>query len=382
MSETDDNQKSESPKESKTKSEKEIQLAIQDNIKEEKVSNPKKKDNKPNFPKEETKKPDKNDSKTLKTPKKKEQVVSSEDESLIIEDKSDIEIDSDEELLSIIEKGSFTFPRKLGFKEVETFLKSSYYTKQDYYSSAFDIIASYVRGQKMLYMEAHSLCIQRLNCLMLPAIFLSALASVLSLSLESYAWGGVILASVNAFNAFLLSVVNYCKLDAASEAHKISSHQYDKLQSFCEFTSGTLMVLPSDNNVDKNAKEKLDIIETKIKDIKETNGFIIPKEVRKLLPTIYLTNIFALVKNITTKQIKLINDIKEKLNELRPLEYYARKGNNENISKIKKLRYDIQCSTNHLLTLNDEYATVDQSFKKEIENANKNWKCSALCCCC
>ena len=32
------------------------------------------------------------------------------------------------------------------------------------------------------------------------------------------------------------------KLDAASEAHKISSHQYDKLQSSVEFTSGSVLL--------------------------------------------------------------------------------------------------------------------------------------------
>ena len=31
-------------------------------------------------------------------------------------------------------------------------------------------------------------------------------------------------------------------MDAASEAHKISSHQYDKLQSTVEFTSGSVLL--------------------------------------------------------------------------------------------------------------------------------------------
>ena len=43
------------------------------------------------------------------------------------------------------------------------------------------------------------------------------------------------------FIAFLLSVVNFLKLDAASEAYKISAHQYDKLQTKVEFTSGFVL---------------------------------------------------------------------------------------------------------------------------------------------
>ena len=50
------------------------------------------------------------------------------------------------------------------------------------------------------------------------------------------------LASINAGISFLLAIVSYLKLDAQSEAHKISAHQYDKLQSICEFKSGDLLL--------------------------------------------------------------------------------------------------------------------------------------------
>ena len=92
-----------------------------------------------------------------------------------------------------------------------------------------DILASYVRGQKTLYMEAKYYSNTRLNFLMLPAIFLSSLAAVISISLNTFFFGQYVTSGLNAFISFLLAVVSYMKLDAQAEAHKISAHQYDKL---------------------------------------------------------------------------------------------------------------------------------------------------------
>ena len=93
-----------------------------------------------------------------------------------------------------------------------------------------------VKGQKLIYMEASTLQSSRLNCLMLPSIILSACASVATGAVDNLDWGTVAMASLNAIISCLLAVVSYMKLDAQSEAHKISAHQYDKLQSSCEFT--------------------------------------------------------------------------------------------------------------------------------------------------
>ena len=87
---------------------------------------------------------------------------------------------------------------------------------------------------------------------MLPAIFLSALVSVLQSPLHCHLQGEIVLSAISAFIAFLLAIINYLKLDASAEAYKISSHQYDKLQTYVEFQSGNVLlfsnpILTSDN---------------------------------------------------------------------------------------------------------------------------------------
>ena len=73
-------------------------------------------------------------------------------------------------------------------------------------------------------MESKSYCESKLNKLMMPSIFLSAAATVLSAVVKDFFWGAYLIASVNGLITFLLAIVNFLKLDAASEAHKISAH--------------------------------------------------------------------------------------------------------------------------------------------------------------
>ena len=131
-------------------------------------------------------------------------------------------------------------------------INTIYYDPNEYYSSALDIIGSYVRGQKLIYMEAKYHCERKLNFLMLPAIFLSAIATVSSPALKTFTWSNIFLASLNGIISFLLALVSYMKLDAQAEAHKTSAHQYDKLQSMCEFSSGYFLLFS--NSMEENNK--------------------------------------------------------------------------------------------------------------------------------
>jgi hypothetical protein len=135
--------------------------------------------------------------------------------------------------------------KKLSYKQIENKVDDNYFDKNHKYSSSLDILASYLKGQKVIYMEGKTYSDYHLNLLMMPAILLSTAATVLSTNfITYYKWGSVFIASINGIIACLLALVNYFKLDARSEAFKISAHQYDKLQSMVEFKSGTILLFP------------------------------------------------------------------------------------------------------------------------------------------
>lgn len=124
-------------------------------------------------------------------------------------------------------------------EEIEKHFKTDMVTLT---SNHLDIIASYLNSQKIIYLESSHTTSKWLNGLMIPTIIISCSASVISGAGDSMKYSNLIISSITAFGAFLLAIINYLKLDAASEAHKMTSHQYDKLQSNTMFLSGKTLL--------------------------------------------------------------------------------------------------------------------------------------------
>jgi hypothetical protein len=216
----------------------------------------------------------------------------------------------------------------VNFKSINKYLQENYNLDESVTSTSLDIIALYLKGQKILYIEAKSLCEKRLNWLMIPAISISAACTVLNFAAKQVEYGVYIMSSLNAINSLLLALISYLKLDAQVQAHSTTSHKFEKLETFCEIKSGKILFLKQTGTLDKILED----IESKAMEVIESNEFILPEAVRRRYSTIYFTNVFTLVKKVQATEIQLVNEYKT---VIRYLKYYYEKY--EELTSANKL---------------------------------------------
>lgn len=257
------------------------------------------------------------------------------------------------------------------------------------YSTALDLFVRYIQCYHILYSEASHYCRYKLNLFMLPCLFLSTSCSVITSIHFEGVNTKIFLSILNGIITFLLAIINYLKLDANAEAHKISAYQYAKLKSQIEFHSGELLMYENDpllsnhEKTDKNTKkEKKDkendfilkvqniivSIKETLKNVEDNNNFSLPPHIIRKYSTIYNMNIFLHIKSIDTYKNVLLNDLRNVKNELR---FYTKMGKSKDETLKEKyisLYHKKNILLQEFLELNKGYTLIDHMLQQELTN--------------
>lgn len=262
------------------------------------------------------------------------------------------------------------------FSEIVEELKSKYNFEESVTSTSLDILALYLKGQKILHMESKTFCEKRLNSLMLPAIIISSICAILNFAVQGTAYGAILVSCMNVVNSFLMALVSYLKLDAKAQAHQSSAYKYQKLEATCEFHSGRILFF-KDVKSNQDIATIVDDIQNRVLEIKESNQFIIPESIRHRFNDIFSTNVFTLVKDIQNDEIILINKLKVIVQKMQ----YIRRRRQSEKTKLQQMNDRIvflesHMDSLHIITLDenstsspdkDNLDTIKHSVQKEVE---------------
>ena len=289
------------------------------------------------------------------------------------------------------------------------------------YSSAIDALASFVRGKKHMHEESRRYASSRLLFLMVPALIASAVQPILiqTDSIQCTENGKIIVGTLAGLVTCLLGIVTLLRLDASVESHRVTGHQYDKLQSLLEFQSGQVLLFSSpslgrsrtdieiragltevrdierisslsdEDSEEKKAdvqrrvlrdvaaarvnrkraetalvekmKKLVSEVETKIKDIKELSQFPIPTAISCKYPMTARTNIFSIIKRVDDARTQTVTDLTYVINEMR-----RQRALGQSVDALRQKKRRL-CNT--IIYLNSAYSIIDDLYASERTGA-------------
>ena len=216
-------------------------------------------------------------------------------------------------------KGAF---KKLGYKDTIQMIDKYYeHTLETRFSNEIDILTTYLKGQKHLYIQAKELTQWKLNCLMFPTLALTAFITIVSPFIDCNPWSTGFSSAVNAVIALFITTINYLKLESHIEIYMQRANHFDKLETSLEFANNKLSFLQHEKDKTKLVLLKIKEVEKKISEMKNAAIVFIPDEIKLLFPIICNINIFAFIKKMEMHKKNLILKFKDIKNEIRFIHY-------------------------------------------------------------
>jgi len=296
-------------------------------------------------------------------------------QSLSLEDIANI---TQENLTKVLSKNNNHF-KKYSKKDIEKTVEKYYNVDDNKFTNELDVITTYVRGQKNLYIQSKNINQWKLNLLMIPSILITFFITVFTPFLQCSPIQTAITSGCNAVVSCLMAVINYLQLETSTESFFQLANSYDKLEISLDLTNSKLIFISDE---EKNNKKDIVLntikdIEEKIIEIKKNYSLLIPEEIKYLFPIICHMNVFNFIKKMNNQHQNLIERLKDIKNEINFITYKL--GiNQESVNENKKLeiRLEYLCKIknevkNELIEHKNAYNDLDDLFSKEIKSAEK-----------
>ena len=209
--------------------------------------------------------------------------------------------------------------KKLTYKDVERSL-DFYEDEESKCLNELDILTTFLRGQTHLYSLSQYLTQQKINLLTIPSFIFSIAVTVIAPLIHDYVWSGILISALTATIASLFACVQFYELDASCNSYLLLSNQYNKMQISLETISNSLVM--GTNRLKgvmgwKKVLEKIQEVEKKITEIKDSNTFLPPEEVKIFIPIISHIDIFSFIKKMKVMKKANISKYRKIKNEIR-----------------------------------------------------------------
>jgi len=274
--------------------------------------------------------------------------------------------------------------KRLSYADIVNSL-SHYYDDCTKYSNELDILISYIRGQKHVFIHCAYLTNLKLYSLFITALSITSFITVVTPFIKDYWWSFILITCGNAIAATLISIINYFKLETACSTYSFLANNYEKFENSLEIANNKLSATYTDQEHTQVVIEKIKDIEYKIGEVRELSQILIPEEIKPMFPVLTHLNIFAFIKKIESHKNNLIIKFKDIKNEIN---YHLYHINSVDLSRSIRSVYELDKTQEtqrvlfltelkekvktELLNYKEAYHQLDYIFNKEIQYAEKH----------
>ncbi len=273
--------------------------------------------------------------------------------------------------------------KKFRFSDIEKAVYKYYEMDiQQQASTEIDILITFVKGQKQLYIESKHLMQMRLNALTFPTLFLSAMLTITSPFLSCNPWNLEITSGLNAIVTFFISLINYLKWETSVQSYSQMASHLENIQTSLELTNSKLILLKNEEETSQIVLQKFNDIESKLNEYNTHNNVLIPEEVKTLFPIISYVNIFSFIKKNKLYKTKLIEKLRNVKNEIYYILYkwekqelglgsasqakiWQREKEAQRLTYLHDVKKQIK---DELLEFQNTYSIMDDLFSREIKS--------------